>query len=114
MIILFFVYAALSASGLLLMKIGSEGASFGIIENVLKIDVSLPLILGMLCYLASFLLFIFIISKNNISYIYPISTGVLNVVTFVLGAVLLKEEISGFSVAGLVLIVAGVVFMNLK
>ena len=114
MIVLFIIYVALSASGLFFMKVGSGGTSFELAKNILKLDVSLTLLFGMLCYLVSFLLFIFIISKNDISYIFPISAGVLNIVTFVLGAAVLREQISGFSVAGLVLIVAGVVFMNLK
>jgi len=114
MIVLFILYVGMSATGLFLMKTGSEGMSFELAKNFLKMEINLVLLLGMLFYLASFLLFIFIISKNDISYIFPISAGVLNIITFVLGAAVLKEQISGFSIAGLVLIVAGVVFMNLK
>jgi len=114
MVPLFILYVLLSASGLFLMKVGGESASIGIINNFLKLDVSLTLLLGMLCYLISFLLFIYIINKNDISYIYPVSAGALNIVTFILGVAVLKEKINGFSVAGLILIAAGVVFMNLK
>ena len=114
MIILFIIYVALSASGLFLMKIGSEGASVAVVKHILKIDVNLVLLLGMLCYIASFLLFIFIISKNDISYIYPISAGVLNIITFFLGVAVLKEKADVPSVIGIVLITAGVVLINIK
>jgi len=114
MAILFGIYIILSASGLFLMKLGFEGSAVAISRNLLKIDVNPVLLLGMLCYIASFFMFIYIVGKNNISYIFPISAGIMNIVTFALGALVLKEPVSVYSVLGVALVTAGVVLMNLK
>jgi drug/metabolite transporter (DMT)-like permease len=114
MVVIFCIYLFFSAVGLLLIKIGGKGTSLSVNNNFLKMDINLLLLMGMICYIVSFLLYIYIINKQKLSYIVPVTAGVLNIVVFLLGVLILKEKINIYSVVGLILIILGVFFINLK
>ena len=114
MVVIFCIYIFFSTAGLFLIKIGGKDTSFSINNNFLKLDINLILLTGMICYVISFLLYIYIINKNRLSYIVPVSAGILNIVVFLLGVFILKEKINVFSIIGLILIIFGVFLMNFK
>lgn len=112
--ILIGIYAVLSVSGLVFFKLGSV--------NELMIDFSSPFlsikihlfsILGLLLYVLSFLLYMGLIAKNDLSYIVPITTGIVYLCTLISSVVIFKETVYGFRITGSLLIIAGVILMNI-
>lgn len=112
--VLFICYIILSSLGLLLIKLGGNGTSFSFEMNAFSMAMTYRLIIGLLCYICSFLLFTLILQKKDLSLIYPLSAGIVNVVSVVLGVVVLKEKISIFSLIGIALVIAGIVFLSLR
>ncbi|APB31713.1 EamA family transporter [Vagococcus teuberi] len=110
--ILFLIYVVLSSSGIILFKLGSSDLSIKIINNQLNMNFPGLSILGLLCYLGSFVLWMIIISKSDVSYIVPLGLGITNVLILVGSSVVLKEEISLYGIIGIVLILAGTLLIN--
>ena len=112
--LLFAIYVLLSASGLYLIKTGTESASFALENNFFSIQISLRLILGFIVYICSFLLSIYVISKMKLTIFYPTVTGVMLVLTCLLGYFFLKEHIGVPQLVGMTLILAGVILLNIN
>ena len=112
--VLFLFYTLLSTTGLLLLKAGTVGTGFAIRDGFFSLKISLTLIIGVLTYICSFLLSLYIISQMNLSLFYPIGTGAIIILTCFLGFILFKESISISQIVGILLILAGIVAMNLK
>lgn len=110
--ILFLIYVVLSSSGIILFKLGSSDLSIKIINNQLNMNFPGLSILGLLCYLGSFVLWMIIISKSDVSFIVPLGLGITNVLILVGSSVVLKEEISLYGIIGIVLILAGTLLIN--
>ena len=113
-IALFTLYILLSTTGMLLIKTGSSGTSFNISGGIFNVSINYILLIGMMLYIFSFILFIILVTKSNLSYIYPVSAGIINIVTFCLGVFVLKERYNMISIAGLICIVVGVMLMSIK
>lgn len=50
----------------------------------------------------------------DLSYIYPIVTGIVQILTLVASAVVFKENMSIQSVIGAIIVIAGIIIMNFK
>ena len=112
--ILFFIYVILSSSGIILFKLGSSDLSVKMINNQLNMNFPALSLLGLLCYLFSFLLWMVIISKSDVSFIVPLGVGITNVLILAGSVVFLKESISTNAMIGIALILAGTLLMNFK
>ncbi len=111
--LLFVLYVVLSSSGIILFKLGSTAVEFTLTDKILGFNISYTSLLGLVCYLVSFVLWMIIIGKNDVSYIVPIGLAATNV-TIMLGATLfLGETFSFYKIIGLGLILGGIVFLNL-
>lgn len=109
------IYVILSCSGLILFKLGSSaGLSIGFSQGFLNMKLSGLSLLGMLCYITSFLLYLVLVSKFDLGRIYPITTGVIFVGVMIASAVVLHENISWVQIIGSALILIGVVMLSLK
>ncbi len=112
--LLFCCYLILSSLGLLLMKMGGSGTNLSFEPQAFSLVMPYRLMIGLLCYIGSFLLFTLILQKSNLSLIYPVSAGIMNIVSVVLGVIVLKEKITTAGAIGISLIIAGVVLLSLK
>lgn len=112
--ILFFIYVILSTSGIILFKLGSTDLSVKMINNQLNMNFPALSLVGLLCYLLSFLLWMYIISKSDVSFIVPLGVGITNVLILVASVVFLKESISTNAMIGIGLILCGTLLMNIK
>ncbi|MCI9124651.1 MAG: hypothetical protein HFH35_11320 [Eubacterium sp.] len=107
------VYIIFSILGLTFMKLGSMGGRQAVFQ-IMQMKFTLYSMAGYLCYLSSFLVYTCIITKFDLSYIIPFLGGVVNILIFIIGVFLFQEKATGYSVAGCVLVAAGVVLMNMK
>lgn len=113
--ILIVVYLIFTVSGLILMKLGGNPGSFAVKDGTMTFGMNLISGLGLLCYLCSFIIFTRIITMfANLSYIYPIITGIVQILTLIASALVLKEKITPMGVLGCIIIVAGIVVLNIK
>lgn len=83
-------------------------------DGTITLGMSIVSGIGFICYLGSFLLFTRVITMFDLSYIYPIVTGIVQILTLVASAVVFKENMSIQSVIGAIIVIAGIIIMNFK
>ena len=113
-IILVIMYLILTTMGVILMKKGGNPGSMAVEESTLKFGISIISAIGLLCYICSFLLYTRIVVMFDLSYIVPICTGIVQILTLVSAAVIFKEEFHWNSVLGASAIIIGLILMNIK
>lgn len=113
-VILFLCYILLSSGGLLLMKMGGKETTINLTNSIIESKFSFIFLLGIFCYIFSFLVFIFILQRRNLSYIYPICTGCINIISVLMGIFILQEKISVSGLLGVFMIGFGIFLINLK
>ena len=105
--LLFVVQAAISAAGVLILRASLDGFTFrSSITNVREIG---PILLGILLYGLSFLMWLAILSRTNVSIAYPITIGLTLVFTLLGARIFLNETLSIQAAIGVTLITIGVV-----
>lgn len=112
LIIMFICYVFLASSGLILFKLGSinNNLTFNILG--LSINYSLKMILGILCYGFSFILWMLIVSKMNLTIAMPLSVAMVNTLVLVGSCVVLKEKITLIQGIGIFIVIFGVCVMT--
>lgn len=114
-IISIIVYLIFTVGGLILVKSGAESTSLAIQNGTFNFSMQIKAILGFLLYICSFLIYTFyILKKFDLSYIYPIITGITQVLVVIAGILLFKEKLNAFGIGGIILIIIGVVLLNIK
>jgi multidrug transporter EmrE-like cation transporter len=114
-IFLALIYLVTSVSGILLFKLGNNrvGMAISLQGGSLQLQVSYISMLGLLCYVVSFVLFMALLTKHNLTYLLPILTGCLHVLVFLGAVFILKEKVSVTAVAGSLLVLTGVLMIGL-
>lgn len=113
-IIIVGIYLILTVAGLILYKYGSnKGFNFAITNGNLNIKINVISIIGLLCYLFSFLLYMFILPSFNISFIMPITSAITYIATFILSIMVLNETVAINGIIGAVIILIGIIIMNI-
>lgn len=107
-VLLIVIYMMLSTFGLIMIKTGTATTTFSM--NLIGFTMSLDwkLLIGFFSYILSFLFWMIVISKYDLSYIYPIVTAILFVVVMVSSAIFLKESISTKQIISVIIILVGV------
>lgn len=109
------MYIFFTVGGLILLKLGSDSINIIIKNGNFDISISYISILGFIAYIISFLLYtFFIIKKYNLSYIYPILTGLTQILVVLAGVFIFKEHINITGAIGIVLILVGLILLNIK
>lgn len=98
-IVLIIVYLILTTSGLVLMKLGGNAGTVSIKEGTIGLSMHWISAIGFVCYLGSFLLFTKIIVMFDLSYIFPIITGIVQIISLIASKVVFKENISAQAIA---------------
>ena len=105
---LFIIYVVLSSTGLVIFKLGTTGPGI----NLFGFNITLKMFVGMLCYGMSFLLWLYIVSKVNLTIAMPLSVAFVNTLVVVESCILLKEKISIGQIIGIFLVIVGVMIMS--
>lgn len=112
--ILVVIYLLLTISGLVLIKLGGNSGSLSITQGNVNFGVSLISLIGLICYIGSFLLYTRIVVIFDLSYITPLCTGIVQILTLIASKLIFKENISIQGVIGASIIIIGLIIMNLK
>ena len=111
--ILLVFYLVSTLSGLILVKLGGV-ISLSLTRSRFAMEMSHTSIIGIVLYGISFLSYLSVLQRFNLSYIVPICTGVVYVSVLLLSSMVLKEPISRMQLIGIVFIAVGVIIMNLR
>lgn len=110
-IVLFIIYVLLTVSGLILFKLGSTDLNFALSGSKILFSLNIQFILGIICYLFSFILWLYIVSKTKLSVSLPISVGLVNGLVLIGASIFLNEKITYINIIGVVFIVIGISFI---
>lgn len=114
-IILVAVYVILTVLGLVLFKMGSNTElSFAIMNGNISLKFSSIMLLGLICYIFSFIVYMIVLTRFNLSYIFPITMGIVYILVFLASIFLFKEPFSVTSILGSIMVLAGVILLNVK
>ena len=112
--LLIVLYLILTLLGLILMKKGGNPGSLALENGNMNFGISLVSLAGFVCYLGSFLLFTRLVVMFDLSYIMPLCTGIVQVLTLIASKVIFKENITTFGIVGASFIIIGIIVMNWK
>ncbi|OAA94422.1 SMR family transporter [Clostridium coskatii] len=116
MIVLILISVFLGAIGQVLVKYGAVNLNLNftikyLIPSILSILKNSPVMLGIISYGLSFLLWIKVLSKVELSYAYPmVSLGY--IITMVFSYFIFKENISFIRILGVAFIMLGVILVS--
>lgn len=113
-IVLVIIYMILTLSGLVLMKYGGNPGTVSVKDGSVNVGMSIISMIGLICYICSFLLFTRIVIMFDLSYIMPICTGIIQVLTLVASYIVFKEEITKTGIIGAIIVIVGILIMNYK
>lgn len=112
LIIMFTCYVLLASSGLILFKLGSTNNNLTLNIFGLSINYSIKMILGLLCYGFSFILWMLIVNKMNLTIAMPLSVAIVNTLVVVGSCLVLKEKITLMQGVGIFIVILGVCIMT--
>ncbi len=108
------LYVLCSTIGLVLIKVGvSKEFTLTISSSGFEIKSGWILILGMVIYVISFILSMITMSRMNLTLFYPLSAGLIYVGSCVAGLLFLHEKLSVQQLAGIVVILIGILIVSL-
>ncbi|HVQ45027.1 MAG TPA: hypothetical protein VMT30_08805 [Candidatus Saccharimonadia bacterium] len=109
------LYVLSTSLGLVVLKLGTTGGlPISLAENKLQFHFNIYSLSGLALYAVSFVLYLYLISKNDLGYIIPLATGLVYVVIFFASFVVLKEAFSATKILAIGLILMGVIILNVK
>ncbi len=109
------IYAAFSVSGLVFIKLGSQTpVQFQFASSEFSLRIGWLTLTGMLFYIVSYFIYLYLVSKNHLSYIVPLLTGIVYLLVMLSSVFIFKEKVTASQIAGGVMILAGVLLINLK
>jgi len=114
MIFIMALYLLLTNLGLLFIKLGSSQSRVEIAKGIFNISVSHQMLIGMLIYILSFIIYIYLLSKHDLTYIVPVLAGATYAIVIMFGVFFLHEKISFYQLIGIGVIFIGVILINLK
>jgi drug/metabolite transporter (DMT)-like permease len=109
------IYALMSTSGLVLLKLGSAaGAPISFIDGKIHFNIGLITLGGIILYGLSFVIYMYLVSKNDLGYIIPVSTALVYIGIFLASFFIFKEAFTAFKILGIFLIIGGVILLNIN
>lgn len=113
-IIFIILYLILTVSGLILMKKGGNSGNFQMSNGDIAFSINWISAVGFICYICSFLLFTRMVIMFDLSYIMPLTTGIVQIMSLIASSVIFKESISKQGIIGASIIIIGLIIMNYK
>lgn len=113
-IVFVIIYIVLAVAGLICMKLGGNTGIIKFYENSFYFSMNIVSLFGFVAYILSFLLFTNIVVKFELSYIMPVTAGIIQVFTLMSGYLIFKENVTINGVIGVVVVILGIIIMNIK
>ena len=107
-------YIFFTVFGLFLMKMSGQPIEFGIKEGAFFFNINMKMLMALLFYAVSFLLWTGIVVKNDLSFIVPFSSAIVNLLSVLIGVLIFQEQLNAYKAIGIAMAIIGVILMNYK
>lgn len=109
------LYIITTTSGLILLKLGTDSGSFvSFVGGKLAWNINLPSVAGIALYGASFLIYMYLVSKFELGYIIPLTTAFVYIIIFIASFLIFHETFTVLKIIAISMIILGVVLLNLN
>jgi small multidrug resistance pump len=109
------LYILATSLGLVFIKLGSaDGLPIRLIHNRLQFNLNFFAVSGIFLYVFSFLLYIYLISKNDLGFIIPLTTALVYILIFIASYFIFHETFTLVKALAIALILCGVVLLNIQ
>lgn len=108
------IYILASAMGMVLIKKGGSNTSITFSKSLFGFQITWVMIVGILFYLVSFVLWMYILQLFKLTYISPVAYGMTYIFIMLFSRIFLGETINKNQIIGVVMIVAGIVVASYK
>lgn len=112
--ILLLVYSIFGSLGMTLIKKGGCESTISRVDENISINLNYRLSIGIILYIVSFLLWIFILQLFPIVYISPIAYGINFIFIAFFASFVLKEKVRVMELIGVASIIIGVILVSIK
>ena len=114
MVIKLILYLLFTIGGITFIKLGSDGLKLNFSLSLFNMQIPGMFLLGIVCYGISFILWLWIISTNDLNYIYPIALGLSYIGIMVVSYFILHESYNIFNIVGIVFVIVGIILIVWK
>lgn len=109
---LIILYVIFAVGGSTLIKYGGIAKSAALFTvPVVNVSFSITSLFGVLCYGASFVLYIFLLNRLDLSFVSPVTIGVVYVLLMITAVLIFGEQFTIVKTLGCTLILAGVLMV---
>ncbi len=108
------IYVLASAMGMVLMKKGGHDTQFTLSKSVFGFQITWMMIFGIIFYIVSFLLWMYILQLFNLTYISPVAYGITYIFIMIFSRIFLGEHINKTQIIGVALIICGIIVASYK
>ena len=108
------IYLLLTMSGLILMKLGGNTGTIAMENGNINFGISPISLIGFICDIGSVFIYTRMVVMFDLSYITPLCTGIVQILTLVASKVVFKENITTQGIIGASIIIIGLLIMNWK
>lgn len=113
LVILTILNSILMVTGQTLWKLGASGKELHSLGQVLRLFLNPYIISGLMVYAFASVLWIYILNKGELSYVYPIQSTAF-IFALIIGITIFKEDLSLTKVLGVLVICLGVIIITRK
>jgi len=113
LVLLTIVNSMLMVTGQTLWKLGASGKEIHGLGQLLRIFLSPYVISGLAVYAFASVLWIYILNKGELSYVYPIQSTAF-IFALLIGTTIFKEQLTASKVIGVLVICLGVIIITRK
>ncbi len=108
------LYVLTTSAGLIILKLGTRnGLPLSLANQKLQLNINAYSILGIFLYAVSFVMYMYLISKNDLGYIIPLAAAFVYILIFFGSYLVFKETFTQMKIIGIALILGGLIFLNL-
>jgi len=107
------IYIVFTTGGIFCLKNGGNSLSLAF-KNGITFKIGYITTIGFLLYICSFLLWQKLLATYDLSYIVPITTGIVQVIVLLLSTFYFKENINTLNIIGIILVIIGIILISIK
>ena len=107
------IYVLFTTGGLVCLKLG--GNSLGLsLKNGISFKIGYITLLGFILYIGSFLMWQKLLATYDLSYIVPITTGIVQIVVLIASYFIFHETITITNLIGIIFVIVGIILISIK
>jgi drug/metabolite transporter (DMT)-like permease len=105
--------SVLMVTGQTLWKLGATGKEVHSLGQLLRLFLSPYVLAGLMVYAFASVLWIYILNKGELSYVYPIQSTAF-IFALIIGTTIFKEQLTSSKIIGVLVICLGVIIITRK